>query len=100
MFVWEHTVAQLVEALRYKPKDRGFEFPIVSLEFFFDIILPAALYFLGGKADQCVELTTLPVPCADCHEIWEPQLPVTLRACPGFYRDCFTLPLHLHMFIE
>jgi len=49
-------------------------------------------YFLGGKADQCVELTTLPVPCADCHEIWEPQLPVTLRACPGFYRDCFTLP--------
>ena len=32
-------VAQLVEALRYKPEGRGFD----SLEFFIDIILPAAL---------------------------------------------------------
>ena len=52
-------------------------------------------YFLGwegvgGKVDRCVELTTLRLSCADCHEIWEPQPPVTLRACPGLYRDCFT----------
>ena len=30
-----HVVAQLVEALRYKPEGRGFESPMVSLEFFY-----------------------------------------------------------------
>jgi hypothetical protein len=40
-------------------------------------------YFLGGKGGRCVELTTLPPSCADCLEIWEPQPPGTLRACPG-----------------
>ena len=39
-----HAVAQSVEALRYKPEGRGFDSPMVSLEFFFDIILPAALW--------------------------------------------------------
>ena len=54
--------------------------PTVSLEFFIDIILPAALwpgvdsasngseyreYFLGGKGGQCVGLT-LPPSCAYC----------------------------------
>ena len=34
-----HAVAQLVEALRYKSEGR---FTMVSLEFFIDIILPAA----------------------------------------------------------
>jgi hypothetical protein len=28
-------------------------------------------------------LTTLPHSCADCLEIWDPQPPGTLRACPG-----------------
>jgi hypothetical protein len=28
-------------------------------------------YFLGGKGDPCIWLTTLPSSCADCHEIWE-----------------------------
>ena len=37
-----HAVAQLVEALRYKPEGRGFDSPMVSLEFIY-IILPAAL---------------------------------------------------------
>jgi len=31
----------------------------------------------------------LPPLCADYLEIWEPQLPRTLRACTGLYRDCF-----------
>jgi hypothetical protein len=63
-------------------------FPIVSLEFFIDTILPAALwpwswlssnrneyqdYFMGGKGGRCVGLTTLPPSCAECLEIWEPQ---------------------------
>ena len=37
----------------------------------------------GGKGGRCVGLTTLPSSCADCIEIWEPQTPGTLRACPG-----------------
>ena len=36
-------VAQLVEPPSYKPEGRGFDSPMVSTEFFIDIILPAAL---------------------------------------------------------
>jgi len=48
-------------------------------------------YFLGGKGVQCIGLITLPPSCADCLEMWETQLPGTLRACPGLFRDCFLL---------
>jgi hypothetical protein len=65
-------------------------FPMVSLEFFIEIILPAynrneyQEYFWGrGKGSWCVGLTTLPPTCADCLEIWEPQPPGTPRACNG-----------------
>jgi len=40
-------------------------------------------YFLGGKGDRFVGLTTLPLSSADCLEIWEPYPTGTLRACPG-----------------
>jgi len=40
-------------------------------------------YALGGEGDRCVRLKTLPLSCADFLEIWEPQNPGTLRACPG-----------------
>ena len=40
-------------------------------------------YLLGGKGGRCVGLTTLPLSCCDCLEIWEPQPAGTLRACPG-----------------
>jgi hypothetical protein len=38
-----HAVAQLVEALRYKPECRGFDCRWVSMGFFIDIILPVVL---------------------------------------------------------
>jgi hypothetical protein len=40
----DYAVAQLVEALRYKLECSGVRFPMVSLEFFIYIILPAALW--------------------------------------------------------
>ena len=47
-------------------------------------------YFLGGdKGGRCVGLTTFPPSCASFLEIWEPQPPGTLRACPGLQWDCF-----------
>ena len=42
-----HAVAQLVEALRYKSEGRGFDSRWLSLEFFIDIILLAALWPWG-----------------------------------------------------
>jgi hypothetical protein len=46
----------------------------------------------GGvaKCGRWVGLKILPPFCVECHEIWEPGTPVTLRACPCLYRDCFT----------
>jgi len=37
----------------------------------------------GGKGGWCIGLTTLPPSCANCLEIWEPQPPGTVWACPG-----------------
>ena len=63
-----------------------FRFPMVSLEIFIDIILPRLIVALGStqplkemstrsislvdKSGRCVRLTTLPLLCADCLEIW------------------------------
>jgi len=59
---------------------------MVSLEYFIDIILLAALWPWGwlslyqkwvpgilpwGKGGQCIGLTPLPPSCVDCLEIWE-----------------------------
>jgi hypothetical protein len=70
-----------------QPWKSWFRFPMVSLEFFNNIILSAALclwgrlslwpkwvpgMFPGGKGGWCVGLTTLLPSCADCLEIWEP----------------------------
>jgi len=74
---------------------------MVSLEFFIDITLMAALwpwvnsasnrhdsqeYFLEGKSSWHIGLTTLPPSCANHLEIWKPQPPGTLsavQACTG-----------------
>jgi hypothetical protein len=67
-------------------------FSMVLLVFFFDIIQwswgrPASNrneyqgYFLACKGGRCLGLTTVPLSCADCLEIWEPQPPESLRSC-------------------
>ena len=86
-----HAVAQLVEALRNKLEGRGFDSRwchrhnpssrTVALRV--DSVCNRnehQEYFLGSKGGRCV---------GDCLEIWEPQPPGTLWACPGLYRDCF-----------
>ena len=93
-----HAVAQLVEALRYKPEGRGFDSQwchwnsslTQSFRPHCDPEVDSASnryeyrkYILGCKGGRCVGLTTLPPSCADCLEILEPQPPGTLRACPG-----------------
>ena len=89
--------AQLVEALRYKPEGCGFDSrwrylhnPGVDS---FSKTNDYQKYFLEGKGGRCIGLTALPPSCADCLEIWEPQLPGTFRAgrdpqkvCVAFFR--------------
>ena len=102
---WGNVVAQLVEALSYKQEGRGFD----SRECHWNFLLTQSCrlhcgpgvdwasdrneyqeYFPGDKGGRCVWLTTLPPSCVDCLEIWEPQPPGTLRACPGLLRDHFS----------
>jgi hypothetical protein len=42
-------------------------------------------------------LTALPLSCADCLKIWEPQPPGTLRACQGLSWDCFAFIYACHV---
>ena len=83
-----HAVAQ-----SRRSQDR---FPMVSLEYFIDVILPGCTVTVGstqpltkwvpgifpkGKGGRCVRLTPLPPSCAECLEIWKPQTPGTLLDC-------------------
>ena len=94
----EHAVTQFVEALRYELEGRGFDSRWCrrnfSLTYSFRPHYGPGVdsassrneyqeYFLQGKGGRCLGLTTLPLSCADCLEIWEPQPPGILRACPG-----------------
>jgi hypothetical protein len=83
--------------------------PVVSLEFFFELIIRPYCclgvdsvanrneyqkYFLGGRGGRRIRLTTL--PRADCLEIWEPRPLGTLWVC---YRPVQGwLYLHLHLY--
>jgi hypothetical protein len=50
-------------------------------------------YFLWDESSQCVGLTTLPLLCANCFKIWDPQSPGTHRARHGLCRDCITFTI-------
>ena len=93
-----YAVAQLVEALHYKPEGHGFDSFWFTGIFYsrsssghtmalgFDSASHSKEhqgYFLRVKGSRSVGLTKLPLSCADCFDIWEPQTPGTLGACPG-----------------
>ena len=76
-----HAVAQLVEALRYKSEDRGFDSRwcywnfsnpsdrTIALGLTQPLTEMSTRNISGGKGGRCVGLTTLPPSCADCREI-------------------------------
>ena len=84
-----HAVAQLIEAVRYKPEGREFDSRRCHGSHYGPGVDSASNrneyqeYVPGGKGGRCVGLTTLPPSWADCLEIWEPHPPGTLRVCPG-----------------
>jgi len=47
---------------------------------------------LGDKVGRCVRLTALPLLCADCLEVFEPQPPGTIRDCSGLRGIALPLP--------
>ena len=49
---------------------------------------------MGDKGGWYVGLENLPHLYTDCLEIWEPHPPGTLKACPGQYRDSYTLVVY------
>ena len=93
-----HAVAQLVEAASQKvagsTRDRVFGIfhlhnpsgSTVTLGSTQPLTEISTRNIYWGKGGRCVRLTTLPSSRADCLEIWEPQPPRILAACPGVYR--------------
>ena len=99
-WMYSRFVEQSFEVMRYKPEGRGFD----SRWCLWNISLISPFrqhyghgvdsdsdkneyqeYFLGCKGGRRVWLTILPTSWAECLEIWEPQLPGTLRAWRGLY---------------
>jgi hypothetical protein len=84
-------VTQLVEALRYKPEGHRFDSCTMALGSTQPLteMRKRNTSGEGVKGGRCIGLTALPLSCAECLEIWEPQPPVTLEACPGLYKDIY-----------
>jgi len=91
-------VVHSVDALRYKPENRVFDFGIFhSHKPFIRTIALRSTQSLAEMSTRnvpggrCVGLTTLPPSCADCLEICEPQPPRTVQTCTRI-----ALPLEGH----
>jgi hypothetical protein len=74
-------VQQFVEALCCMPIPRG-----VIAVFHRH---PSGRTMALGSTQPPREMSTRNTSIVDCLEIWEPEPPGTLRACPGLYTDCF-----------
>jgi hypothetical protein len=79
----------------YKPKGRGLNWnfsltacassrtmALCSIQSLWEMRTRNILWGAGDKIGQCVRMTTLPPSCASCLQMWEPQSPGTLTACP------------------
>jgi len=100
-----HAVERLVEAPRCKPAGHGFDSRWCHL------YNPSGRTTVLGSTQSLTEMSTrnvfwrqmrpvrgadfVPPSCADCLEIWKPQTPGTLTACPVLHRDCFSDSLYL-----
>jgi hypothetical protein len=92
-------VAQLVDALRHMPECHTFDSQLCHCNFHWQSLRPPCSPGVNWASNrneyQGTELT-LPPSCAKCPEIWEPQPPAALRACPGLYRDSFTCTFYIY----
>ena len=79
-------MAQLVDALCYKPECRTFDSRLCHCNFHWQSLWlpngPGVDWASNRNEYQGVKLT-LPPSCAECPEIWEPQPPAALRVCIG-----------------
>jgi len=116
IFVMLQYVAQLVEALRFKPEDCGFSFPWGDMDFFIDIIFRPhygpgfdsasnrnehQVYFLLGKGGRCVGLT----PLLTSHAGWLENLRASIfwsliMTNPGLYRGTFNFTFYSVWYIQ
>ena len=86
-------MAQLVEALRYKPEvARSIPDGVTGVWHYGLGVDSASNINEHHEYFRCVGLITLPPSCVECHEIWEPQPP----GCQGLYRDCFTFTFTIY----
>jgi hypothetical protein len=109
-------VALLVEALRFKPEDRGVDFPLGDVDFFIDIIfrphcgpgfdsaserIKHQVYYLLRKGGRCVGLTPLLTSQADCLENLRASILWSLiMTCPRLYWGTFNFTFYSVWYTE
>jgi len=92
-----HTLAQLVEALRYKLEGRGFDSAWCHRGFYWHCASGRTVALeptqpLTEMSIRNIFFWEVKVAGVDSLEIWEPQPPGNLWAWTGLYRYCLALP--------